>query len=196
MDSDLICLNEFDPDFTTSKNYATKDVIFSDYVDYVGEKSGYQCNSMFAKEGLSMTEPVAVNYGNGYGYFATEVSIGGKTVSVVSIHLNYDHNYVKGTTDEINKEQIGKILEAFADKERVIFLGDWNCIQFKQYDLLSDAGYTLVNTDPDLWTKTGGAIDNHALDNIAYRGVTISNFSCEITDLSDHYALRCTVSVD
>ena len=62
--------------------------------------------------------------------------------------------------------------------------------------LLSDAGYSMANTDPKLWTKTGGAIDNHSLDNIAYKGVTISNFTCEITNLSDHYALTCTVSVD
>ena len=194
--ADLICLNEFDPNFTTSNNYATKDVLFTEYVDYVGVKYGYQCNSIFAKETLDMTEPQAHNYGNGYGYYATEVDVNGKAVTVVSVHLNYDHNYVKGTTDEINKEQILDLLEIFAEKERVIFLGDWNCIQFKQYELLADAGYTLANTNPDLWTKTGGAIDNHSLDNIAYKGVTISNFTCEITDLSDHYALTCTVSVD
>jgi len=196
LNADIICLNEFDPNFTTSNNYATKDVLFSEYVDYVGVKYGYQCNSIFAKETLDMTEPQAHNYGNGYGYYATEVNVNGKTVTVVSVHLNYDHNYVKGTTDEINKKQILDLLNIFAEKERVIFLGDWNCIQFKQYELLADAGYTLANINPDLWTKTGRAIDNHSLDNIAYKGVTISNFTCEITDLSDHYALTCTVSVD
>lgn len=195
LNADLICLNEFDPYFTTSETYETKDVLFSDYVDYVGTKSGYQCNSMFAKQNLAMTAPVAENFGNGYGYYTTDITVGGKTVTVVSVHLNYDHDYVSGT-DEINKEQILDVLEIFAEKERVIFLGDWNCIQFEQYELLSDAGYTVANTDPDLWTKTGGAIDNHSLDNIAYKGVTISNFTCEITDLSDHYALTCTVSVD
>lgn len=196
LNADLICLNEFDPNFTTSGNYATKDILFPEYVDYVGTKYGYQCNSMFAKSSLTMTAPQANNFGNGYGYYATDVTVGGKMVTVVSVHLNYDHNYVKGTTDEINKEQIMDVLEIFANKERVIFLGDWNCIQFKQYELLIDAGYTLANTDPKLSTKTGNAIENFSLDNIAYKGVTISNFTCEITDLSDHYALRCTVSVD
>lgn len=196
LNADLICLNEFDPNFTTSGNYATKDVLFPNYDDYVGTKYGYQCNSMFADPSLDMTNPQAVNFGNGYGYYATDVTVGGKVVTVVSVHLNYDHNYVKGTTDEINKAQILDVLEIFEDKERVIFLGDWNCIQFKQYEMLADAGYTLVNTDPDLYTKTGGAIENKSLDNIAYKGVTISNFTCEITDLSDHFGLRCTVSVD
>lgn len=196
LDADLICLNEFDPKFTTSGNYATKDVLFSGYDAYVGVKNGYQCNSMFADPSLDMTAPKAESDERGYGYYATEITVGGKSVTVVSVHLNYDHNYVKGTTDEVNKAQILRLIDLFKNKERVIFLGDWNCIQFKQYDLLEDAGYSLVNTDPDLHTKTGGAIENRSLDNIAYKGVRISNFSCEITDLSDHFGLRCTVSVD
>lgn len=196
LNADLICLNEFDPNFTTSNSYETKDVLFSDYVCYVGEKDGYQCNSMFARQNLKMTVPQAHNYGRGYGYYATDVTVGGEVVTVVSVHLNYDHDYVKGTVDEINKEQILDVLDVFKDKERIILLGDWNCIQFKQYELLADAGYTVANTNPDFWTKTGGAIDNHCLDNIAYKGVTISNFMCEMTNLSDHYALTCEVSVD
>ena len=196
LNADLICLNEFDPNFTTSNNYETKDVLFSDYAYYVGEKHGYQCNSMFAEKNLKMSAPQAHNYGGGYGYYVTDVTVGDEVVTVVSVHLNYDHDYVKGTVDEINKEQILDIVDIFKDKERVILLGDWNCIQFEQYNLLADAGYTLANTNPDFWTKTGGAIDNHCLDNIAYKGVTINNFLCEMTNLSDHYALTCTVSVN
>ena len=199
LQADLICLNEFDPFFTTSKQYKSKDILFSDSdISFVGDKKGYQCNGMFANNLLisnpKQNEFLNSSWGTSYYYVTTKVVINNTTVTIVSVHLDFTSAFVNGVDPE-NTSQIKELIEVFKNEEHIILLGDWNCIDFNQYNMLLDAGYNLANTDPELYTIVS-AYNNKSLDNIVYKGVKIENFTCEITSLSDHYALTCTVIVE
>ena len=76
--------------------------------------------------------------------------------------------------------------------ERVVLLGDWNINSFAEFGIFTDAGYTLANTDERMPTYNSGS----SLDNIVYKGVNVTDFALAGTDLSDHYALYCTITVN
>ena len=70
----------------------------------------------------------------------------------------------------------------------MIVCGDWNT---EIYSLLKNAGYALAN-DGSLKTFPS---KGYALDNIAVKGLEISDVRMIKTDLSDHYPLVCRISL-
>ncbi len=204
IDADIMFLNEYSQKFTKNK-YLAKNTIFTEYdTVYEGAQRNYSCNAVYSKIEISEPEvhefecnktagvistkgPLATDY-----YFVTtDVVINGTTVKLVSVHLAFDGEGSKNVV--IN--QLNELIAYCEQYEHVVLLGDWNINSFSEFELFTDAGYTLANTDNKMPTYKKDDYSD-SLDNIIYKGVTVSDFSLAGTDLSDHYALYCTITVN
>lgn len=202
INADVIFLNEYSKKFTKNSNLA-KDVVFGEYSTvYEGEQRNYSCNAVYSKIEISEPEvhefecnktapkispysPVATDY-----YFVTtDLVIDGVTIKLVSVHLAFDGE----GSENVVVNQLNELIAYCAQYEHVVLLGDWNVNTFSEFDLFTDAGYSLGNTDANMSTYNEGI---YSLDNIVYKGVTVTDFALAGTDLSDHYAVYCTITVD
>ena len=85
-----------------------------------------------------------------------------------------------------------ELIDKFKDCDKVIMIGDWNCLDFSNLDLFTENGFSLANNDSSVPTITS---NTRSLDNIIYKGVQIENFKVHNTYLSDHYAISCNILV-
>lgn len=201
LDADIIALQEYSANFTPSNAAASS--LFSNYGFYKeGTQSRYSCNALFSKipitnvqmhefecnktATITHTDLIAAT---DYYYMTADVKIGGETVKLVTAHLAFDNNR---TPDTVNRDQITELIEIFKNEERVVLMGDWNAKSFLFFSLFTDAGFSLANTDSSLSTIYNGGL---SLDNIIYKGVQLSDFTLCGSDLSDHYAIACTISL-
>ena len=202
IDADIIFLNEYSKNFTKGGNPA-KNTIFADYnkVVYEGPQYGYSCNAVYSRIEISTPQKhelkcnetagkISVHdvKATDYYFVTTDLVINGTTVKLVSAHLAFDG---EGSKDVVIN-QFKEIIEYCNQFEHVVLLGDWNVGSFSEFDLFTEAGYTLANADKNMATYNSGS----SLDNIIYKGVTVSDFGLAGTDLSDHYALYCTITVE
>lgn len=198
--ADIMFLNEYSRKFTKN-NYYAKNTIFTSYSTvYEGPQLNYSCNAVYSKVSISQpqkhefecnkTAPFISPYveAEDYYFVTTDLVINGKTVKLVSVHLAFD-DY--GSTNVVIN-QLNELIAYCAQYEHVVLMGDWNVGSFSEFDVLVEAGYTLANTDKSMPTYTSGS----SLDNIIYKGVTVTDFSLGGTNLSDHYALYCTITVE
>ena len=203
VDADIMFLNEYSQKFTKEK-YLAKDTVFKGYdkVAYEGPQLNYSCNAVYSRIEISEPEmhefecnktagtistkgPLATDY-----YFVTtDLVINGATVKLVSAHLAFDGE----GSENVVINQIKELIEYCEQYEHVVLLGDWNVNYFSEFELFTDAGYSLGNTDENMSTYNE---PGYPLDNIIYKGVTVTDFTLAGTDLSDHYAVYCTITVN
>ena len=135
-----------------------------------------------------------------YYYLTAELEINGKTVVLVMTHLAFDDNYYETENDTVNRNQMLELIEVCEQYERVVLMGDWNAAKFSYFNEFVEAGYSLANDKADLPTYTSESTlkkgIGRCIDNIIYKGVTVSDFTLAGTDLSDHYAIYCTITVE
>lgn len=202
LNADIICLNEYSANFTPSEKTASS--LFANYTQKMeGTQFNYSCNAFYSRIPVSnlkanafvcnqtaqITHTTLIT-AKDYYFVSADVTINGKNVTIVSAHLAFDNNK---NPDDVNMNQIKELIERFSSYERVVFVGDWNVKEFSYFNLFKDAGYTLANEDSTLGTFVNST---RPLDNIIYKGVKVSDFTLAGTDLSDHYAVYCTVTVD
>ena len=201
INADIMFLNEYSAKFTKN-TYLAKNTIFKDYTAaaYEGPQLNYSCNAVYSRIEISepqkhefecnKTAPYISPYveAKDYYFVTTDLVIGGKIVKLVSVHLAFDDYGSKN----VLVNQLNELIEYCAQYEHVVMLGDWNVGSFSEFDVLVEAGYTLGNTDKNMPTYKSGS----SLDNIVYKGVTVTDFSLGGTNLSDHYALYCTITVE
>lgn len=198
--ADIMFLNEYSAKFTKG-SYLAKNTIFKSYTTcYEGPQRNYSWNAVYSKVEISQpvkhefecnkTAPYISPYvqATDYYFVTTDLVINGKTVKLVSVHLAFDDYGSKNVV--IN--QLNELIAYCAQYEHVVLLGDWNVGSFSEFDVFTEAGYTLANTDKSMPTYKSGS----SLDNIIYKGVTVTDFSLGGTNLSDHYALYCTITVE
>ena len=199
--ADVFCLNEYSSLFTPTRPARTS--LFDAYpTAYEGGQYHYSCNALFSKVAtqnivqhrFECNEHATITHTNlisasDYYYITANLNIAGKNVKLVSTHLGFDKNL---NPDTLNLAQIQELIELFRNEERVIILGDSNSRDFSFFSKYTEAGFALANYDGTLSTIQGW---NVALDNIIYKGVGVSNFTLLGTDLSDHYAISCLVTV-
>ena len=201
VNADVIFLNEYSQKFTKSANLA-KNTVFDSYdkTVYEGPQLNYSCNAVYSKVEISAPErhEFECNKTAGtistkvkatdYYFVTTDIVIDGTVVKLVSVHLAFDGEGSKNVVVNQLKELIA-YCEQF---EHVVLLGDWNINTFSEFNIFTNAGYSLGNADKDMPTYTSGS----SLDNIVYKGVTVTDFTLAGTNLSDHYALYCTITVN
>lgn len=202
VNADLIALNEYSALFTPS--HATKDSIFSSYENfYEGIQQNYSCNAIYSRIPISNIElhsfestkdaDIHSPYvtAQDYYFLTADITVNGETVKMVFAHLVYDEYNSKANSANI--AQIKELIEYCNGYERVVVMGDFNVEVFSDFYNFTNAGYDLAYNDENLYTYSK---NTSALDNIIYKGVTVSDFTRAGTDLSDHYAIYCTITVE
>lgn len=206
IDPDIVCLQEYSSIFGSNASgaQAAKDVLFNDFAIQVeGPQIRYSCNAIYANACLEnitrrdfecnvgASSHTTATQPTDYYYMDADLYIRGRRVKFVSAHLAFNKNL---NPDTVCENQIHELIAKYKDYDRVVICGDWNALYFSSFDIFVNAGYTLANTDSNLVTMPNAAI-NKALDNVIYRGVTVSELTVPTSTLSDHYPMVCKISI-
>lgn len=196
--ADILCLNEYESEFcndTISGTVTAEDAIFDDYLIHrVYKKNRYICNAMFSNVGLKNSRRKSYHYSkeqkaqlsriDWYYYVSAELLIGGEKVVVVCTHfVNGSGKFI-----QFRQDQIDELLKFCSQFKRVIICGDLNT---RNYSSFKKAGYSLAN-DGSIVTFPA---KSYSLDNIIVRGLKISDVRVLKTNLSDHYPLKCKITL-
>ena len=192
---DIISINEYNRVFMgkdDEKNrYVTSSILFDQFEQkIVGPRKGIR-KALFSNRKLKNLQYVyfkglervtgedSVSY-----YISANITIGGKKVKLICVHLLFS-NKNPGVRQQ---RQIEELIKKYKRYDRVIMCGDWNT---NNYSLLKKAGYTLAN-DGSLITYPS---KKTSLDNIAVKGVRLSDVRVIKTKLSDHYPIVCRITI-
>lgn len=194
--ADILCANEYSRFFCIDSikgNVIAEDSIFNRFKNIkVFPQNQYVCNAIFSNKELnhSIMQPFHYNDSDKvatnnrvewYYYILTDVSIGGVNVKLVCTHLI-------ANAGKICQDQIEELIKVCEQYENIIICGDmntWNYSKFK------DAGYEFANDGTIVTWPT----KSYSLDNIFVKGLKISDVKVVKTDLSDHYAVVCSISL-
>lgn len=204
--ADILCLNEYSANFTPS--HPAYELFLGFGTPFEGVQRRYSCNALYAKFPLknvaihefACNTPETVLHttaiaATDYYYITGELTVGGKTVTIVALHLAFNDNL--HPADTVCTNQMDELIAKYADAERVIMLGDWNAYNAAYYDRFTAAGYTVGNDGSYLTctgSKTGGL--EWPVDSIIVKGVTMTDFRAVNTNLSDHVAVVATITLD
>ena len=195
---DIISINEYNRVFIGKDNEenenVTSFVLFDQYKDnVVGPRKGFR-KALFSKLKLKNIRLIYFNCHKSFEgdediknttsyYIESTFSINGKKVKLVHVHLMFSRKIPR----VVQQLQIEELIKSYYRNKRVVIFGDFNTADYSQF---KKAGYTLANngkmvTFPKKETP---------LDNIAVKGLTISEVRVIKTDLSDHYPIMCKIS--
>lgn len=198
INADIVSLNEYSTDFGFDKDsisHSSADVLFDRYntkFDGGATKSGVGHNAIFTNLKSSKFKKKIFKYNRttkykrsyDYYYLTSDININEEKVKFVCVYL------IHSTTDpSLVQGQIEELIDRFKDEPRVIICGDFNTGNFSKF---KKSGYTLAN-DGSIATYYKTSMP---LDNIAAKGVRISNVRIVKTELSDHYPLICNISLE
>lgn len=197
---DIISINEYNRVFMGKDNEenenVTSSVLFDQYEDkVVGPRKGFR-KALFSKLKLKNKRLIYFNCHKSFEgdediknttsyYIESTVSINGNKVKLINVHLMFSRIIPR----VVQQLQIEELIKSYDRNKRVVIFGDFNTADYSQ---LKEAGYTLANngemvTFPKKKTP---------LDNIAAKGLTISEVRVIKTDLSDHYPIMCKISTE
>ena len=196
INADIVCLNEYSEEFGTDGSRhkrLTKDLFFSSYTySEIGPLLGFSCNSIFSHLKvkntrlrlfeISKTVAVKMPRAENYYYLESDIYLNNIKVKLVCAHTT-------SSASALCQSQISELLNRYRKCERVIMCGDWNT---EDFSLFKNSGYVLGN-DGSLKTFPS---KKYALDNIAVKGLKISDVRVVRTDMSDHYPLVCRISLN
>ena len=197
--ADIISINEYNRVFTGKDNennkYVTSSLLFNQFDEKVmGPRKGIR-KALFSRHKLNRTRfkyldghkrvtgNDSVKMRHSY-YIASDITLGGKNVKLVCVHLLFS----RLNPGVVQTYQIEELIKKYRKYDRVVMCGDWNTTNYSQ---LKKAGYTLAN-DGSLITYPS---KKTPLDNIAVKGVRLSDVRVIKTNLSDHYPIVCKISI-
>lgn len=211
VNADIVCLSEYSTIFNTSTSSATKDEILCNYPYYkLGDVQTYNYNCVFSKFPILSTRTIYFTE-HGQARYLKEVTLklNGKLVKVVATHLDWEND---AGTINYYIPQLQELVEIYADDPYVIIGADFNIHTtdkmgdyvdgsgtdgYKNYQYLTNAGYTLMNFDylniknPND-SAVAAAIGPHTADNIAVKGFAMGKREyVEVEGLSDHNMVTC-----
>lgn len=198
---DVICVNEYNRVFSGEGNgmnsYLTSSLLFNEFKrKFVGSSLPPICNALFSNirirkprifyfESLNRPENgISFKIRDNY-YIETDLYLSGNKVKLVFFHLLY----LSEIPETLQRIQIQELVEMYDKTDKVILCGDWNT---GKYSLLKDAGYVLANDGSFKTYPSKG----YPLDNIAVKGMEISDVRMINTNLSDHNPLVCRISLN
>lgn len=211
VNADIVCLSEYSTIFNTSTSSATKDEILCNYPYYkLGDVQTYNYNCVFSKFPILSTRTIYFTE-HGQARYLKEVTLklNGKLVKVVATHLDWEND---AGTINYYIPQLQELVEIYANDPYVIIGADFNIHTtdkmgdyvdgsgtdgYKNYQYLTNAGYTLMNFDylniknPND-SAVAAAIGPHTADNIAVKGFAMGKREYVDTEgLSDHNMVTC-----
>ena len=195
---DIISINEYNRVFMGKDNEEnenmTSSVLFDQYKDnVVGPRKGFR-KALFSKLKLKNKRLIYFNCHKSFKrdediknttsyYIESTVSINGKKVKLVHVHLMFSRKIPR----VVQQLQIEELIKSYDRDKRVVIFGDFNTGDYSQ---LKEAGYTLANNGKMITFPK----KKTPLDNIVAKGLTISEVRVIKTDLSDHYPIMCKIS--
>lgn len=199
INADLISLNEYSSVFGVDKDgvaHLASKVLFDGFTSWIeggATQKGTEYNAIYSNIRMGNFQKHEFDYikttkhkfsQNGYYYLSADMLVGGQLVKFVCVYLIY---LTKDAS--LVQNQIAELIEKYKNEKRVVICGDFNT---RNYSKLKKAGYSLAN-DGSIITfyKT-----SKPLDNVAAKGVKISDVHTINTKLSDHYPLVCKISIN
>ena len=199
---DVFVLNEYDPVFykdKEGKEVFADSVLFDSYrYRFVGP-NWWKCNAIFSRFKIknleennivcyftahkSIKDDVKVSKRKTY-YLETLVDVRGSCIKIVVVHI--DHSQTVSSVYQ--QAQIAELIEKYKDEKQLIICGDFNTHNLSKFQ---NAGYSIANDGTFKTYPSKG----HAIDNVVYKGVKISNVHMQSTTLSDHNPLICKVTL-
>ena len=199
---DVFVLNEYDPVFykdREGKDVFTDTVLFDSYKYRFVGPNWWKCNAIFSRFKIknleennivcyftahkSIKDDVKVSKRKTY-YLETLVDVRGSCIKIVVVHI--DHSQTVSSVYQ--QAQIAELIEKYKDEKQLIICGDFNTHNLSRFQ---NAGYSIVNDGTFKTYPSKG----HAIDNVVYKGVKISNVHMQSTTLSDHNPLICKVTL-
>ena len=197
---DIMCINEYNYLFCregNGDNYATSSLLFGDYkANVVGPQYNPICNAVFSNfriiyhrirffdSLMDLGRDLGLRLNRNYS-IETDLSVNGKIIKLVCFHLAFSSKH----PELLQSCQIQELINNYKETEYVILCGDWNT---GRYSLLKEAGYVLANDGAFKTFPSKGYI----LDNIAVKGLSITDVHMIETKLSDHNPLICRISIN
>lgn len=200
--ADIIGLSEYSAVFCPAESSNAKDDIFGNYKSqYEGPQIRFSCNALFSDIGIK--NPTKIEYecnktaeisqsgieATDYYYVESTIELGSDTVTLIMTHCAFDNN-----NPQIASDQYAELIVKYANTAKIIIMGDFNWQTVDQLDVFTNAGYVGANNDwlGSIPTYPG---NSKGLDCIYVKGVQIANIEVYSTQLSDHYAIACDVTV-
>lgn len=212
--ADIVCLSEYSAIFNTSTSSTTRDEILCNYPYYkLGDVQTYNYNCVFSKFPILSTRTIYFTE-HGQARYLKEVTLkfNGKLVKVVATHLDWEND---AGTINYYIPQLQELVEIYANDPYVIIGADFNIHTtdkmgdyvdgsgtdgYKNYQYLTNAGYTLMNFDyitiTNPWKYPNGTLKGSTADNIAVKGFAMGKREYIYTEnvsneLSDHAMVAC-----
>lgn len=203
INADVFVVNEYSDELYMDKNgqkVLADSALFSSFkYRYVGPR-WWKCNAIFSKYRLenlnqdndivryftahkTMTDDIKVSKRNTY-FLENVVEVGGRSVKIVTVHVDFSRK----TRGIYQKAQIAELIERYKKEPRVIICGDFNV---GNYSIFEESGFSVANDGSFKTYPSKG----YPLDNIVYKGVTVTDVQMYPTTLSDHNPLSCVVVV-
>lgn len=196
--ADILGINEYSNFFyeDNTNHILAKSFLFDRYRDQIeGPSISYTCNSLFSNIKLKKCRSVFFKsnhdfvkdpkiYNRKTYFIESEFFYSGKNVILVCVHILFSSNF----PNEVQQNQIKELVDYYANKDRVIIIGDFNTRDLRQF---KKNGYVTAN-DGSIVTYPN---KKYPSDNIVAKGVNISNVYSIETDLSDHFPLVCEISI-
>lgn len=193
--ADVLCVNEYNEVFgvdENGQNRITKDLVFSKYkYAEIGPLMGFSSNAIFSNYKIKnlklckfmISETLSANLPRADNYYFLECDL---VVDKVKIKLVCAHTI--SSASAASQSMISEILNRYRNNEKVILCGDWNT---QDFFLFKNSGY-IVGNDGSMKTYPS---KNYAFDNIAVKGLVMSEVKMIKIGISDHYPLVCRISL-
>lgn len=202
INADILNAQEFKEYFDLGNTYSSLDVVNFKYPH--NTKSINQNNSLsFLKYPITNAVKKAFDSGSGKYYVAFDITVGGKTITVINAHLAIEEDVSVHRSSEI-----AELITFMDTKDYVILTGDMNASSQSEYDAYKTAGYKICNGGDFGWFNTWPIRKNmpsswnttwpcENLDNIIVSdNITpqyVETIDCVI---SDHAPLVATLRID
>lgn len=192
---DILCINEFSSIFyrdSLKKHIWAETSLFGRFKEHwIFKQNRFVCNAIFSNKKLTGIGKQPFLYSDSiklrrknidwFYYTWADIALGDKNVKLVCTHLI--------NRDEILcQDQIKQLLDSFNHYDRVIICGDMNTSNYQKF---IDYGYIFAQDGTEV-TLPSRAL---SIDNIFAKGLKISYSQIIKTKLSDHYVVKCNVSL-
>ena len=192
----MLCINEYENKFYSdslgSVIVVAEKELFDKYrARKIFKKNRFVCNALFSMVKLknALMQPFVYNFYakeenpviEWHYYVMADFYINREKVKLVCTHL-------VTSSEKHRQNQIKELLKVCESFDKVIICGDMNTWDFSRF---KEAGYSSA-TDGKIVTFPSKSF---SLDNIFVKGLDISNTRVHKTELSDHYAVSCKVSL-
>lgn len=205
INADIFCLCEYNENFV-NKSYdnpaitARNSIFYSFHYAFIGNRpypSSYNMSAIYSHFPLQNIKTIVYKHTvqPGRHFYYGDLHLNEKTIKVVTTHLDFNQN---SDGARFRMEQMQELIDYFSNDPYVIIYADWNVASANEFDMFTEAGWSMVNHGylGDIPTYPAGNKPLYAIDNIICKGFDISNINT-LNDgyLSDHVCIYADLTI-